>query len=44
MDLRAKYLFELARTCNVPPTAVLKLRDMFQLIIGIDEMIANQED
>lgn len=38
-ELRSQYMFALAHLCHVRPNDNLKLRDFFQLIMGIDQYI-----
>lgn len=38
-ELQGKYGFALAHLCAVKPTDNMRLKDFFQLIVGIDEYI-----
>jgi hypothetical protein len=42
-ELREEYLFALAHLCHVDVTKPLKLRDLFNLVLGIDAYIEEQK-
>jgi hypothetical protein len=42
-ELRAEYAFPLAHLCGVRPADVLRLNDLFQLIVNIDQYAQEME-